>query len=83
MNTTGKVILYIAMSLDGCIAKSDGDISFLSLVEKEGEDYGYSDFLKTIDTVIVGRKTYDKVMAMGYEYPYPDKQIRAFRFTEF
>ena len=41
-----KIILYIAMSLDGFIAKPDGDISFLSMVEKEGEDYGYTAFME-------------------------------------
>ncbi|HEY3388471.1 MAG TPA: dihydrofolate reductase family protein [Prolixibacteraceae bacterium] len=68
-----KVILFIAMSLDGYIAKPDGDIAFLSVVEKEGEDYGYADFIKIVDTVIVGRKTYDKVLSMGYDFLYKDK----------
>lgn len=72
---TKKVISYIAMTLDGYIAKSDGDISFLSMMEMEGEDYGYSGFIKTIDTIIVGRKTYDKVLSMGYEYPTHDKDV--------
>ena len=70
-----KVILYIAMSLDGYIAKPDGDLGFLSIVEQEGEDYGYTDFIKTVDTVIVGRKTYDKVLSMGYELPYGAKAV--------
>ncbi len=47
-----NVVSYIAMSLDGYIAKPDDDISFLSKVEKEGEDYGYSEFIKTVDTII-------------------------------
>jgi dihydrofolate reductase len=54
-----KLILYIAASVDGYIAKPNDDLSFLNLVEKEGEDYGYADFIETIDTVIMGRKTYD------------------------
>jgi dihydrofolate reductase len=70
-----KVILYIAMSLDGYIATKDNSIDFLSLVEKAGEDYGYNDFVQLVDTVIVGRKTYDKVIEMGYEYPHADKTI--------
>ncbi len=70
-----KVILYIAMSLDGFIATKDNSIDFLSLVEKAGEDYGYNDFVQLVDTVIVGRKTYDKVIEMGYEYPHADKKI--------
>lgn len=54
--------LFIATSLDGYIAKPNNDLGFLRLVEKEGEDYGYADFTATIDTLIVGRKTYDFVL---------------------
>jgi dihydrofolate reductase len=57
-----KISLFIAMSLDGYIAKPNNDLSFLKLVEKEGEDYGYTKFTDTIDTLIVGRKTYDYVL---------------------
>jgi len=56
-----KLSIYIATSLDGYIAKPNDDLSFLKLVEKEGEDYGYAEFTATIDTIIVGRKTYDWV----------------------
>lgn len=57
-----KLSLFIATSLDGYIAKPNDDLSFLKAVEKEGEDYGYADFMATIDTLIVGRKTYDYVL---------------------
>lgn len=57
-----KTSLFIAMSLDGYIAKPNDDLSFLKLVEKEGEDYGYAEFTKTIDTLIIGRRTYDYVL---------------------
>lgn len=70
-----KVILYIAMSVDGFIARSDGDISFLSVAEHDGEDYGYAKFTDSVDAVILGRKTYDKVHSMGYELPYLEKDI--------
>ena len=69
-----KVILYIAMSLDGYIAKPNDDLSFLSIVEKVGEDYGYSELLSQVDTIILGRKTYDWVMQLG-ELPYKDKNV--------
>lgn len=68
-----KVIVYIAMSLDGYIAKPDGDLDFLSIVEKEGEDYGYNTFIETIDTILIGRKTYDKVLSFGIGNPHEDK----------
>lgn len=57
-----KLSIYIAASLDGYIAKPNDDLSFLQMVEKEGEDYGYADFTATIDTLIIGRKTYDYVV---------------------
>ncbi len=54
--------IFIAASLDGYIAKPNDDLSFLKLVEKEGEDYGYAEFTANIDTIIIGRKTYDWVL---------------------
>ena len=56
-----KLSLFIAISLDGYIAKPDDDLSFLKIVEKKGEDYGYAEFTANIDTIILGRKTYDWV----------------------
>lgn len=57
-----KIKLFIAISLDGFIAQPNDDLSFLKTVEKEGEDYGYTAFTSTIDTIIIGRKTYDYVV---------------------
>lgn len=69
-----KVIVYIATSLDGYIAKPNDDLSFLSIVEKEGEDYGYYAFLQNIDTVIIGRKTYEWITKQVQTYPNSDKE---------
>lgn len=69
-----KLILYIACSADGYIAKPNDDLSFLNDVQKEGEDYGYFDFISSVDTVIVGRKTYDWVMNQVPEFPHADKE---------
>lgn len=63
-----KVILYISCSLDGFIAKPGDDLSFLKRVEKEGEDYGYAEFYDTVDTVILGRRTYEWVKKQ-IDYP--------------
>jgi dihydrofolate reductase len=70
-----KLILYIATSLDGYIAMPNDDLGFLSMVDQEDQDYGYEEFVKTVDTVILGRKTYDKVISMGIDFPYGDKEV--------
>ena len=61
------------MSLDGYIAKEDGDISFLSVVDSPGEDYGYNDFIQSVDTVIMGRKTYDSVLSFDIDFPHAER----------
>lgn len=61
------------MSLDGYIAAPNDDLSFLEMVQVDGEDYGYTEFISTIDTVIIGRKTYDWVMTQVPEFPHSDK----------
>jgi dihydrofolate reductase len=65
-----EVVLYIAQSLDGYIATESGGLDWLDMVAAEGEDYGYNEFVATIDAVIIGRKTYDKVMSFGIEFPH-------------
>ena len=57
-----KLAIFIATSLDGYIAKPGDDLSFLKSVEKEGEDYGYGEFIANVDTIILGRKTYEWVL---------------------
>ena len=56
-----KVVLFVATSLDGFIARSDGGIDWLFT---DG-DYGYGEFLASIDTALIGRRTYDSMVAMG------------------
>lgn len=74
MNNNRQLVFYIAMSLDGYIAKPNDDLSFLSIVAKEGEDYGYAAFVATVDTVILGRKTYNWVMKQVDTFPHADKK---------
>lgn len=70
----GKTILYIASSLDGFIAGANDDLSFLSLVEQEGEDYGYQSFYANVDAVVLGRRTYEKVIELGVPAPHAEKE---------
>jgi dihydrofolate reductase len=59
-----KVILYIAASLDGFIARRDGDISWLDKYQVGSEDYGYADFYHAIGACIMGAKTYEKALTL-------------------
>lgn len=60
------------MSLDGYIAGPGDDLSFLDAAGQEGEDYGYQEFMAKVDTVITGRRTYNKVLSMVPEWPHKD-----------
>ena len=53
-----KIIVYIAMSADGYIARPDGDVEWLNR-RPHTVDYGMREFYPTIDTILWGRKTYD------------------------
>ncbi|MFA4887057.1 MAG: dihydrofolate reductase family protein, partial [Candidatus Nanoarchaeia archaeon] len=57
-----QVILYIACSLDGFIARPDGSIDWLKKYEGKGEDYGYHEFMKKVDCVVMGSKTYERCL---------------------
>ena len=58
MNAQRKIIVYIATSADGYIARPDGDVEWLNRLPPT-VDYGIKAFYRTIDTVLWGRKTYD------------------------
>lgn len=67
-----KVLVYIAMSLDGYIARRDHGLDWLDKMHTNSEDYGYSDFLKGVDTVIMGRTTYETILGLTGEAPHKD-----------
>ncbi|SCA58687.1 Uncharacterized protein YwjB [Chlamydiales bacterium SCGC AB-751-O23] len=77
-----KVILYIAVSLDGFIARENGELDWLpgadGELDQSGEDCGYKLFFDSIDTVLMGRKTYEQILSFGGEYPYKSKQSFVF-----
>lgn len=64
-----KIVLFIASSLDGYIAKNNGSVDWLPA----NCSSGYDEFYKSIDTVIMGQKTYDQILTFG-AYPYKDKK---------
>lgn len=73
------VTLYIAMSLDGMIAGENDSLEFLTMADNPtvegGEDYGYKEFVNSVDTILWGRKTFDVVSGFGGELPYKDKAV--------
>ncbi|MED4128536.1 MULTISPECIES: dihydrofolate reductase family protein [Shouchella] len=75
--TKRKVILFIATSLDGYIATKEEKLDWLFAVEGEG-DNGFSNFYQTVDTVVMGRKTFDWIKNEMDEYPYQDKESYVF-----
>ena len=78
MNNKRNLILYIAASLDGYIATEDDSLEWLFNVEGEG-DNGISEFYETVDTVFMGKKTYDWIMKHETgEFPYKNKECYVF-----
>lgn len=69
--------VYIAISLDGFIARKNGSINWLVEATAEvphGEDFGYHEFMESVDLLLMGRKTYEKVLTFP-EWPYKDKKV--------
>mgnify|MGYP001164636366 CR=1 FL=1 len=78
-----KVMVYIATSLDGYIATDKDSLEWLFKVEGEG-DNGYSEFYDTIDTVVLGRRTYDWIRNFEEEnFPYANKKCYVFTRTPY
>ncbi|MBZ0263280.1 dihydrofolate reductase family protein [bacterium] len=68
-----KIIYYVASSLDGFIAGPEGEIDWLF----SDQDYGFSEFYNSIDTIISGRITFDVGLAFE-EKPFGDKEVHVF-----
>ena len=71
------IILYIACSIDGYIARGDGNIEWLSMAETGSQDYGYHSFYDSVDALVMGRKTYQQIISFG-EWPYAGKPCYVF-----
>ena len=69
--------IFMAISEDGFVARSDGSLDWLDEVNRlvpPGEDCGYAEFMSHIDMLVMGRKTFDTVRALG-PWPYADKPV--------
>lgn len=61
--------VFVATSLDGYIARPDGSIDWLPAFEEGGEDYGYREFIGSVDALVMGRRTFEA--ALGFDdWPY-------------
>ncbi len=70
-----KVILYIAMSLDGKIADADGGVDWLEQIPNpEGNNYGYNALLDQVDTTVMGNSTYRQICDFPIPFPYAEKK---------
>ena len=68
-----KIKLYIAPSIDGFIATKMNSLDWLDTMENSNNiDHDYGEFLSGIDTVVMGRSTYEEIMSFGVDWPYAE-----------
>jgi dihydrofolate reductase len=67
-----KASVFIATSLDGFIARPNDDLDWLP--PGGGEEHGYDAFIATVDALVIGRRTYEKVLTFD-SWPYGEKQV--------
>lgn len=66
-----KIILYIASSINGYIAKPDGSVDWLEHIPNpDNNDYGFNALKESIDTTIQGNSSYKQILKWGIEFPY-------------
>jgi dihydrofolate reductase len=75
MTKRRKIIVHIATSADGYIARSDGDLEWLTSRPAPEGFYGMNAFMKSIDTKILGRKTYEVSLRMGARFDSKSRHI--------
>lgn len=73
-NLRPKISIYIATSIDGYIARNNGNLDWLQYGHSGEEDYGFKDFINSVDGLILGRNTY-QVVSEFEEWPYKEKRV--------
>jgi len=76
-----EIIYYVAASVDGFIATPDGGVEWLAEFEQSAEDYGYGEFLGSVDSLLMGSRTYEQVLGFG-RWPYAGKPTWVFTHRE-
>jgi dihydrofolate reductase len=78
-----QIILYIATSPDGFIARESGSVDwFESFPNPDNQDYGYHKFYNSIDTILMGRRSYDQILGFDIDFPFSDKKNFVFTHTK-
>src|SRR5450631_3444422 len=67
-----RASVFVGTSVDGFIARRSGDFDFLP--EGGGEPHGYDEFMASVDVLVIGRNTYEKVLSFE-QWPYGDKRV--------
>jgi dihydrofolate reductase len=75
MTDKRKIIVHIAASADGYIARPDGDLDWLTSRPAPEGFYGMNEFMKTIDTTVMGRNTYEAGLRLGAKFDAKDRTI--------
>jgi dihydrofolate reductase len=66
---------FIATTLDGFIARPDNSISWLKNADSDNnEDYGYKEYIKSVSTVVMGRKTFQRLLQFS-AWPFSDQRV--------
>src|SRR5271167_781865 len=66
------VSVFIGTSVDGFIARANGDLDFLPA--DGGEPHGYDEFMASVDAIVIGRKTFETVLTFAV-WPYGAKRV--------
>ncbi len=69
-----RAAVYVALSLDGYAARPGGEVDWLNGWETGDEDFGFAEFLESVDALVMGRNTYDLVRGFG-AWPYGDTPV--------
>ncbi|MGE5815636.1 MAG: dihydrofolate reductase family protein [Acidobacteriota bacterium] len=67
-----KTSVFVGVSVDGFLARANGTLDFLDAAGSES--HGYEEFIATVDTIVMGRKTFEIVMGFG-SWPYGERRV--------
>jgi dihydrofolate reductase len=75
-----RAFVFLGLSVDGRIARPDGDLEWLTSRGEAAGDAGFTPFLESVDSVVMGRKTYEAIASYD-DWPYLDRPIHVISTT--